>query len=112
LAVVAEAKDQAACHCEHMWDAEVERIEAEMLELCARSAVECEARFQSALVTARRQSAKSFELRAALGLAKLWTEQGRGDEARDLLGPLYESFTEGFNTRDLAQARQLLDKLH
>jgi predicted ATPase/class 3 adenylate cyclase len=112
LAVVAEAKDQAACHREHMWDAEVERIEAEMLELCARSAVECEARFQSALVTARRQSAKSFELRATLGLAKLWTEQGRGDEARDLLGPLYESFTEGFNTRDLTQARQLLDKLH
>ncbi|MDW9365332.1 AAA family ATPase [Sinorhizobium meliloti] len=112
LAVVAEAKDQAACHCEHMWDAEVERIEAEMLELCARSTVECEARFQSALVTARRQSAKSFELRAALGLAKLWAEHDRGDEAQDLLWPVYESFTEGFNTRDLTQARQLLDRLH
>ncbi|RWK44302.1 adenylate/guanylate cyclase domain-containing protein [Mesorhizobium sp.] len=112
LAVVAEAKDQAACHYEHMWDAEVERIEAEMLELCARSALECEARFRSALTTARCQSAKSFELRAAVGLAKLWARQGRGDEARDLLGPLYESFTEGFNTRDLTQTRRLLDKLH
>ena len=67
----------------------------------------CEAR-----ETARRQSAQSLELRAAIGLAKLWAEQGRGAESRDMLGPLYKSCTEGFNTRDLTQARQLLDSLH
>jgi predicted ATPase len=112
LRVVAEAKDQIARHAEHMWDSELERIEAELLGLRARSAKECEPLFLSALATARRQSAKSFELRAAVGLARLWVEQGRCDESRDLLGSVYKSFTEGFGTRDLTRARQLLDRLH
>ncbi|MDK1374109.1 adenylate/guanylate cyclase domain-containing protein [Sinorhizobium sp. 6-70] len=111
LRVVAEAKDCAACHDEHMWDAELERTEAELLGARARSDKECEAFFLSALAAARRQSAKSFELRAAVGLAKFWAEQGRCADSRNLLGPLYESFTEGHNTRDLIQARQLLDRL-
>ena len=80
LSVVAQAKDHAACHHEHMWDAELERTEAELLRSSGRSASECEATFLSARETARRQSAKSLELRAAIGLAKLWAEQGRGAE--------------------------------
>ncbi|MFU0507498.1 adenylate/guanylate cyclase domain-containing protein [Pseudaminobacter sp. NGMCC 1.201702] len=108
--LVARAKDHAARHDEHMWDAELERTEAEFAR--PRSGKGCEAFFLSALATARRQNAKSFELRAAVGLGKLWSRQGRCAESRDLLGSVYNSFTEGFNTRDLTQARQLLDRLH
>ena len=112
LRVIAEAKDHAACHDEHMWDAELERTEAELLGAHTGSADKCEALLGSALATARRQRAKSFELRAGVSLAKLWAKRCRGADSRDLLGPLYESFTEGFDTRDLIQAKQLLDRLH
>ena len=95
-----------------MWDAELERTEAELLTSSGRSASECEATFLSACEIARRQSAKSLELRVAIGLAKLWAEQGRGAEVWNLLEPIYKSYTEGFNTRDLTQARQMLDSLH
>jgi predicted ATPase len=64
-----------------------------------------------ALVVARRQSAKLFELRAAMGMARLWRDQGRRDEARDLLAPVYGWFTEGFDTRDLKEAKALLGEL-
>ena len=58
------------------------------------------------------QQAKSWELRAAMSMARLWRDQGRRDEARDLLAPLYGWFTEGFDTRDLKEAKVLLDELH
>jgi predicted ATPase len=58
------------------------------------------------------QQAKSWELRAAMSMARRWSDQGRRDEARDLLAPLYGWFTEGFDTRDLKEAEALLDELH
>jgi predicted ATPase len=61
---------------------------------------------------ARGQQAKSWELRAAMMLARLWRRQGKQDEARDLLAPIYGWFTEGFDTHDLKQAKALLDELH
>ena len=67
--------------------------------------------FHRALETARQQQAKSWELRAATSLARLWGEQGRRAEARDLLAPVYGWFTEGFDTPDLKEAKALLDEL-
>ena len=68
--------------------------------------------FERALAVARAQQAKSWELRAAISMARLWRDQGRRDEARDLLAPLFGWFTEGFDTRDLKGAKLLLDELH
>jgi predicted ATPase len=70
-----------------------------------------EACFQQALVIARRQQAKSWELRAAVSLSRLWQQQGKHAEARTLLAPVYGWFTEGFDTADLQEARVLLDEL-
>jgi predicted ATPase len=67
--------------------------------------------YQHALQIARQQSAKSFELRAAMSLARLWRDQGKVQQARELLAPIYEWFTEGFDTRDLKEAKALLDEL-
>ena len=67
--------------------------------------------FCTALAIARKQGTRGYELRAATSLARLWGEQGRRDEARDLLAPLYGWFTEGFGTADLKEARRLLDEL-
>jgi class 3 adenylate cyclase/predicted ATPase len=72
---------------------------------------EAEASFQQALAVARHQRARIWELRAATSLARLWAEQGRRTEARDLLAPVYGWFTEGFDTRDLKDAKALLDAL-
>jgi len=68
-------------------------------------------RLQQALRVARTQQAKSYELRAAMSLARLWGEQGRRTEAHELLAPVYGWFTEGFDTTDLMQAKTLLDDL-
>ena len=73
--------------------------------------VEAEACFQQALAVARRQQAKSWELRAATSLARLWRQQGKRIEAYDLLAPVYGWFTEGFDTADLQDARALMDEL-
>ena len=70
-----------------------------------------EAYFDRALVIARQQQAKSWELRAAVSMARLWREQGKRDEARDLLAPVYGWFTEGFDTLDLKESRALLDEV-
>ena len=67
--------------------------------------------FEAAIDLARSQLAKSWELRAATSLARLWRDQGKQAEARDLLGPVYGWFTEGFDTADLKEARTLLDEL-
>ncbi len=76
------------------------------------TADEAEARFESALGASRKQQAKSWELRAAMSMARLWRDQGKRDEARDLLAPVYGWFTEGFDTLDLKEAKALLDELH
>ena len=69
---------------------------------------EAETCFHQALAVARRQEAKSLELRAAMSLSHLWQQQGKQDEARELLAPVYGWFTEGFDTADLQEAKALL----
>jgi len=70
-----------------------------------------EADLRDAIALAREMSAKTWELRAATSLARLWRDQGKSAEARELLAPVYDWFTEGFETADLREARVLLDKL-
>jgi predicted ATPase len=67
--------------------------------------------FVRALAVARAQQAKSWELRATMSMARLWRDQGKRDEARELLAPVYGWFTEGFGTPDLQEAKSLLDSL-
>jgi predicted ATPase len=110
LRVIAEAKDRVARHEEPMWEAELERVEGELLRVQGASAAVSGARFEQALAKARRQDAKALELRAAISLARLWRDQGRG-EGRKLLTPIYRSFAEGHQTRDLREARVLLQEL-
>jgi predicted ATPase len=74
-------------------------------------AAQAEACFRQALSIARHQQAKSWELRAAASLARLWQQQGKRAEARALLAPLYDWFTEGLDTADLQEARALLETL-
>jgi predicted ATPase len=78
---------------------------------CTPQTVEAAACFHQALVVARRQEAKSLELRAATRLARLWQQQGKRAEARELLAPIYGRFTEGFDTADLQEAKSLLEEL-
>jgi predicted ATPase len=82
-----------------------------MLIQSSDSRAEAEACFHRALDVAREQSTKAFELRAATSLARLWAEQGKRLQARDLLAPVYGWFTEGFDTADLKDAKVLLDEL-
>ena len=72
---------------------------------------EAEVCFQQAMTIARRQQTRSWELRAALSLSRLWQQQGQRAAARALLAPIYGWFTEGFDTADLQEARALLDAL-
>ena len=97
---------------ERIWEAEVHRMAGEITLISPTpNATKAEAYFQRALSVARQQQAKSWELRAAMSMARLWRDQGKRDDARDLLAPVYGWFTEGFDTRDLKQARALLDEL-
>jgi class 3 adenylate cyclase/predicted ATPase len=92
--------------------AEIYRIAGEIaLMLPAPDRAKAEAYFQRALVVAREQQAKSWELRAATSMARLWRGQGKPQQAHDLLAPTYGWFTEGFDTLDLKQAKALLDEL-
>jgi len=77
-----------------------------------KSEAEAEACFHKAIEIARRQQAKSLELRAGMSLSRLWQHQGKKDEARQLLAEIYGWFTEGFDTKDLQEAKALLDELH
>ena len=92
--------------------AEVNRIAGEIALLSPEPDVaKAEAHFERALAVAREQQAKSWELRAAMSMVRLWRDQGKRDEARDLLIPVYGWFTEGFDTLDLKEAKALLDAL-
>jgi predicted ATPase len=112
LQTLAEAYTLIEQHGECWWEAEVCRLRGVLL---LRQAVpppeEAEACFQRALEVARRQEAKSLELRAAMSLARLWQHQGKRAAARELLAPVYSWFTEGFDTADLQEAKALLDAL-
>ena len=94
-------------------EAEVNRIAGEIALLSPEpDGAKAEAHFERALAVAREQQAKSWELRAAMSMTRIWRDQGRWQQARDLLAPLYAWFTEGFDTRDLKEAKVLLDELH
>jgi predicted ATPase len=82
-----------------------------LLRQAAPDIAQAEACFQQALTVARHQQAKSWELRTATSLARLWQQQGKRAEARALLAPIYGWFTEGFDTADLQEARALLAEL-
>ena len=87
------------------------RIDGELRLLFGASAKEAEENFGQALEVARKQRAKSFELRASMSMARLWRNQGKPDQAREALAPVYGWFAEGFDTLDLKQAKALLDEL-
>jgi predicted ATPase len=112
LAVIGEAKASVARTGEGWWTAEIHRLHGDMhLARSANAHAEAEACFRRALDIARKQEAKSLELRAATSLGRLWQSQGKSREAYDLLAPVYGWFTEGFDTVDLKEARALLHEL-
>ena len=87
------------------------RVKGELLlARSAKNQAEAEACFDQAIEVARRLSTKSLELRAATSLARLWQGQGRSGEAQELLAPVYDWFTEGFETADLKEAKALLEE--
>jgi predicted ATPase len=92
-----------------LWEAEAYRTAGDIALLSPEpDAAKAEAYFERALAVARQQQAKSWELRASMSMARLWREQGKVQQARELLAPVYGWFTEGFDTRDLKDAKALL----
>jgi predicted ATPase len=97
---------------ERVWTAEVHRLAGEIALLSPSSDVaEAQTRFQQAISTARQQEAKSWELRASISLARLWSDHGRREQAREILAPISLWFTEGLETHDLKEAKALLESL-
>jgi len=95
-----------------LYEAEINRIAGELsLKTPQPDAAKTQAYFERALAVARAQQAKSWELRAAMSMARLWRDQGRREQARALLAPVYGWFTEGFDTLDLKEAKTLLKEL-
>jgi predicted ATPase len=109
LQALAEAHTLMEHHEERWWEAEIYRLRGVLLlRQLGTPQTEAEAWLQRALDVARRQEAKSLELRAAMSLGRLWQQQGKRQEAYNLLAPIYHWFTEGFDTADLQDARALL----
>ena len=109
---VREAMTVADTTKERWCDAETNRVAGEIaLKSPEAGPPKAEEYFERALAVARQQQAKSWELRAAMSLARLWRDQGKPQQARELLAPVYGWFTEGFDTRDLKEAKALLDEL-
>jgi predicted ATPase len=105
LAMIDETK-------ESVWEAEANRMAGEIaLKPPQRDETKAQAYFERALEVARAQQAKSWELRAAMSMARLWRDQGKREQARDLLAGVYGWFTEGLDTRDLKEAKALLAEL-
>jgi class 3 adenylate cyclase/predicted ATPase len=96
---------------EKLWEAEVYRTAGDIALSPEPDAAKAEGYFERALEIARAQQAKSWELRASMSLARLWRSQGKPQQARELLAPVYGWFTEGFDTRDLKEAKALLEEL-
>jgi predicted ATPase len=115
LRVLDEALALAQARREIFWEPEMYRLKGELLlkvddarRMVASAPETC---FQQAIETARRRQARSLELRATTSLARLWQRQGKRSAARELLTPIYDWFTEGFDTAELQEARTLLDEL-
>jgi predicted ATPase len=118
LAALTEALTLVSKNGERQWEAELYRVKGELLRQTAKGKrhkadmeAEGESCFRQAIDMARRQQAKAWELRAAMSLARLWQQQGKRAEARELLAPVYGWFTEGFDTADLQEAKALLAAL-
>jgi predicted ATPase len=112
LRVLAEALSAVHTTGERQHEAEIYRLKGELLlQQDVPDEQEAESCFRQAVDVAHQQQAKSFELRAAMSLSRLWQQQGKCAEARQLLEPIYGWFTEGFNTTDLLEARALLEEL-
>ena len=112
LGVLEEAMVTAENHAERFNEADLHRLKGEfLLRQCGKAELAAEACFQKALDIARHQQAKSLELRAATSLARLWQQQGKHNDARQLLAEVYGWFTEGFDTADLQEAKALLEAL-
>jgi len=114
LAAIEEALERSE-RSEGRWCiAELLRVKGELilLENADEAVGAAEDHFRQALDWARRQGALSWELRAATSLARMWRDQGRGKDARELLAPVFGRFTEGFDTADLKEAKVLLNSLH
>jgi predicted ATPase len=112
LTVLKEALTIVNTTEERWWETEIQRLQGELLLVCsAEHTTEAEGCYQHALDIARRQQAKSLELRAAMSLARLWQQQDKHAAAYQLLANVYQWFTEGFETADLKAARALLAEL-
>ena len=110
LETIAEALAASAESDARWWDAEIHRLKG-MVLLSRHDLEASEACFVHSKKIAQRQNARSLELRASTSLARLWRDQGKRAEARDLLAPVYGWFTEGFDTPVLQDAKALLDEL-
>ena len=109
---ISEATRAVETTKETWFEAELYRIAGEIaLKSPQPDVVKAQAYFERALAVARQQQAKSWELRASMSLARLWRDQGKVQQAQELLAPVYGWFTEGFDTRDLKEAKALLDEL-
>ena len=108
---IGEAMTTTETTKEKWFEAEVHRVAGEIALMSPEpDAAKAEAYFERALAVARQQQAKSWELRAAMSMARLWRDQGKPQQARELLAPIYGWFTEGFDTRDLKEAKALLEE--
>src|SRR5262249_13754843 len=109
---IGEAMSTTYATKERWTEAEINRVAGEIaLKLPEPDAEKTQAYFERPLTVARQQQAKSWELRACTSLARLWRDQGKVQQARELLAPVYGWFTEGFGTRDLKEAKALLEEL-
>jgi adenylate cyclase len=110
LETLAQAMNVMEQTGERHWEVELHRLHAKLLTIMGDK-TGAESSLLEAIEVSKRQQAKSWELRASISLAKLWQKQGKIDEARSLLDPIYNWFTEGFDTPDLKDAKALLDEL-
>jgi predicted ATPase len=112
LAVLADALQRAKDQGAPYYEPEIHRLKGEsLLTLAPQSRADVESCFRQAIASARRQKARSLELRAVLSLSRLYQQQDRKEEARHMLGEIYGWFTEGFDTVDLREARALLQEV-
>jgi predicted ATPase len=112
LSALTEALTLVDKTAERLYEAELHRLQGELLlKQVVPHAQQATACFQQALAVARRQQARSLELRAAMSLSRLWQQQGKRQQARELLAEVYGWFTEGFATADLQEARAMLEAL-